>query len=145
MIKHWKPWIGIALTAWLLTGSATPALSASRGGSKSSHNHTTTTTVPKPSQSDIVACDDFNTDFAQLVHGSTFIDVNVLQAMTDGAKTSDSGIRLAAHELAVQLGQQALRDGAPTETYELYPFTWALFQDVERFGSACNRFGIGPP
>jgi hypothetical protein len=147
MIKHWKSCIGIVLAACLVMGYATPASSASGEGLKTSHKHSTTTssTVPKPSQSDILACDDFNTDFAQLVNGSTFIDVNVLQAITDGAKASDPGIRLAAHELAVQLGQQALRSGAPTETYELFPLTWALFQDVDRFGSECNRFDIGPP
>jgi hypothetical protein len=145
MIKQWKCCIGIVLAAGLAMSYTTPASSAPRKGAKTSHKQSTTTTTPRPTQSDVLACDDFNTDFAQLVNGSTFVDVNVLQAITDGVKASDSGIRLAAHEMAVQLGQQALRSGAPTETYELSPLTWALFQDFDRFGSACNRFEIGPP
>jgi hypothetical protein len=144
MIKRWQSCIGIVLAAGVVMGYTTPASSAS-SNSKTPHKHSTTTTIPRPSQSDVLACDDFNTDFAQLVNGSTFIDVNVLQAITDGAKASDPGIRLAAHEMAVELSQQALRSGAGAETYELYPLTWALFQDVDRFGSACNRFAIGPP
>jgi hypothetical protein len=144
MVKQWKSWIGIVLAAGLVLSYTSSASSAS-SNSKTPHNHSTTTTIPKPSQSDVLACDDFNTDFAELVNGSTFIDVNVLQAITDGAKASDPGIRLAAHELAEQLSQQALRSGAGAETYELFPLTWALFQDVDRFGSACNRFSIGSP
>lgn len=99
----------------------------------------------KPNQSDILVCDDFNTDFAQLAAESPFIDVNVLQVINDGARAKDPGIRLATRQLAVQLSDQALRSGAPTETYELYPLTWALFRDFYAVGSACNRFGIGPP
>ena len=106
---------------------------------------TTTTPVPKPSASDILACDDFNTDFAQLASESTFIDVNVLQVINDGLKASDSGIRQAAHQLGTTMSNQALRSGAPVQTYELYPLTWALFKDVYAYGAACNRLGIGPP
>jgi hypothetical protein len=114
-------------------------------GASSSTRTTSTTTVPKPSASDILACDDFNTDFAQLVNGSTFVDVLVLQAINDGLKASDPGIRLAAHQLDTTLGNQALRSGAPVQTYVLSPLTWALFQDMYAYGAACNRFGIGPP
>ena len=111
----------------------------------SSSTRTTSTTVPKPSASDLLACDDFNTDFAQLVNGSTFVDVLVLQAIDDGVKASDPGIRRAAHQLDATLGNEALRSGAPVQTYLLTPLTWALFQDMYAYGAACNRFGIGPP
>jgi hypothetical protein len=136
MTAHWKFCIGVFLTAGLFAGCTTSATTASS---------TTTSTAPTPSQSDILACDDFNTDFAQLVNGNSFGQVLVLQAINDGVKASDPGIRLAAHQMSVQLGNQALRSGAPVQTYLLEPLTWALFEDVYRFGAACNRFGIGPP
>ena len=146
MTAHWRFCIGLFLTAGLFTGCTTSATTASRKVSTATPTiTTTTTTVPTPSGSDTVACDDFNTAFAQLVAESPFIDVNVLQAINDGLKADDPGIRLAAHQLDTQLSDQALRSGAPTETYELYPLTWALFQDVYKYGAACNRFGIGPP
>jgi hypothetical protein len=97
--------------------------------------------APKPSASDILACDDFNTAFAQLVAGSSFADVLVL---SDGVKVSDPGIR-RCYQLDVTLSNQALRSGAPVQIYLLTPLTWAAFQDMYKVGAACNRLGIGPP
>jgi hypothetical protein len=139
MTAYWKSCVALFLTVGLLAGCASAAASTS------APKRAKTGTVPKPSQSEILVCDDFNTDFAQLTAESPFIDVNVLQVITDGFKVSDPHLRLAARELAVQLSNQALRSGAPTETYELYPLTWALFRDFYALGAACNRFGIGPP
>jgi hypothetical protein len=144
MAAHWKLCIGLFSTAGLLAGCTTSVTTAFRRGT-TALTTTTTTTVPKPSASDILACDDFNTDFAQLVAGSPFGDVLVLQAINDGLKASDPGIRLAAHQLDTTLGNQALRSGAPVQTYVLSPLTWALFQDMYAYGAACNRFRIGPP
>jgi hypothetical protein len=134
-------WAGCALVLALVSGCTQVVTSGSRRVS----SITTTTTVPKPSASDTLACDDFNTDFAQLVNGGTFADVLVLQAINDGVKASDPGIRLAAHQLAKTLSDQALRSGAPVQIYLLTPLTWALFEDMYAFGAACNRLGIGPP
>jgi hypothetical protein len=134
--------MGLLLTAGLLAGCTT---SVTRGTTATATTTTTATSDPKPSASDILACDDFNTDFAQLVNGSTFVDVDVLQAINDGVKASDPGIRLAAHQLDATLGTQALRSGAPAQTYVLSPLTWALLQDMYAYGAACNRLRIGPP
>lgn len=144
MTSHWKFYGGLFLTAGLFAGCTTSAPSVSVTESRNTPTTTTTTTVPTPSESDTLACDDFNTAFAQLVAESPFVDVNVLQVINDGLKADDPGIRLAAHQMATQLSNQALLSGAPTETYELYPLTWALFQDVYTYGAACNRLGIGP-
>jgi len=139
MTTPWKFCVAIFLIAGLLGGCASVAAptTASRKAK--------TATGPKPSQSDILACDDFNTDFAQLAAETPFVDVNVLQLINDGVKAKDPVIRMANRQLAMQLSDEALRSGAPTETYELYPLTWALFRDFYAVGTACNRFNIGPP
>jgi hypothetical protein len=139
MTAYWKSCVALFLIVGLLAGCASAAASTTV------IRKAKIGTVPKPSQSDILVCDDFNTDFAQPAAESPFIDVNVLQVITDGSKVSDPRLRLAARQLAVQLSNQALRSDAPTETYELYPLTWALYRDFYAVGAACNRFGIGPP
>lgn len=135
-MPRWAQWIvGILCLGSVLAACSTSTVETS----------STATTVPKPSASDILACDDFNTDFAQLVNGSPFGDVLVLQAIDDGVKASDPSIRLAARQLDTTLGNQALRSGAPVQIYLLSPLTWALFKDMYAYGAACNRLGIGPP
>lgn len=138
MNKYWKLCAALFLVAGLFAGSASVA-AATTASEKAK-----TVSGAKPSQSDILTCDDFNTDFAHLAAESPFVDVNVLQLINDGVKAKDATIRQAARQLAVQLGDQALRSGAPTQTYELYPLTWALFRDFYAVGAACNRFRIGP-
>ena len=138
MNAHWKFYVVLFLMVGLLAGFASAAAATT------SSDKAKTVSGAKPSQSDILTCDDFNTDFAQLAAESPFVDVNVLQLINDGVKAKDATIRQAARQLAVQLGDQALRSGAPTQTYELYPLTWALFRDFYAVGAACNRFRIGP-
>ena len=138
MNGHWKFCVVLFLMVGLLAGFASVAAATTAS------NKAKTASGGKPSQGDILACDDFNTDFAQLAAESPFVDVNVLQVIDDGLKAKEPTIRQAAHQLALQLSDQALRSGAPTQTYELYPLTWALFRDFYAVGAACNRFKIGP-
>jgi curli biogenesis system outer membrane secretion channel CsgG len=138
MSAHWKFCAVLFLIVGLLAGFAGVA-AATTASEKAK-----TASGAKPSQSDILTCDDFNTDFAQLAAETSFGDVNVLQLINDGVKAKNPTIRQAVRQLAVQLSDQALRSGAPTQTYELDPLTWALFRDFYAVGAACNRFRIGP-
>lgn len=114
-----KRFVIVLIVVLIAGGVATGGFYLGRRSVKQAHAEvgTTSTTVPKPSASDILACDDFNMDFAQLVDGNSFGDLLVLQAIDDGLKASDPGIRLAAQRREWTRHRQAPRRVTPTFTH----------------------------
>src|ERR1700683_614342 len=67
MNAHWKFYVVLFLMVGLLAGFASAAAATT------SSDKAKTVSGAKPSQSDILTCDDFNTDFAQLAAESPFV------------------------------------------------------------------------